>query len=160
MCFYDRASTHMACNTCQSITTFTNRERYCTAVETLIEQIGWVTHPLASAICDTAKRLFDQKRRKWTPDKLAAKFCKMMMNGYAPIIRSHAAALRAFMDKTTEASEVHLPMLTWMTPEIIGSERYELLPLKYKKQRGQVRLGGCRNAHRAISPITSGHGQR
>ena len=39
------------------------------------------------------------------------------------------------MDKTTEASEVHLPMLPWMTPEIIGIERYELLPLKYKKQR-------------------------
>ena len=117
----------------QEVATFTDKERYCTAVETLIEQIGWVTHPHTSAICDTAKRLFDKK--KWSPGKLATKFCKMMISLYAPIIRAHAAALRAFMDKTTEASEVHLAMLPWMTPEIIGIERYELLPLRYKKQR-------------------------
>ena len=131
----------------QEVATFANRERYCTAVETLIEQIGWVTHPLTSATCDTAKRLFD-KKKKWekTPGKLEDKFCKMMMVGYAPIIRAHAAALRAFMDKTTEASEVHLPMLPWMTPEIIGLERYELLPLKYKKQRSQARHGGRFNS--------------
>ena len=69
-----------------------------------------------------------------------------MISGYAPIIRAHAAALRAFMDKTTEASEVHLPMLPWMTPEIIGLERYELLPLRYKKQRSQTRHGGRFNS--------------
>jgi hypothetical protein len=33
-------------------------------------------------------------------------------------------------------------MLPWMTPEIIGPERYELLPMKYKKQRSQTRQGG------------------
>ena len=98
------------------------------------------------AICGTAKRLFDKKKWQKIPGKLATKFCNIMIDGYAPIVQAHAAALRAFMDKTTEASEVHLPMLTWMTPEIIGQERYELLPLKYKKPRGQARQGGRFNS--------------
>ena len=124
----------------QEVATFSDKERYCTAVEELIEKIGWVTHPLAGVICDEVKGEYDRKER--TPEKLAKVFCRVIIQGYSPIMRAHAAALKAFMDKTTEASEVHLPMLPWMTPEIIGPERYELLPMKYKKHRGQTRHGG------------------
>ena len=87
-------------------------------MEELIEKIGWVTQPNVGVICDAIKGEYDRKAR--TPKKLAKLFCKMMIEGYSLIIRAHAAALKAFIDKTTEASEVHLPMLSWMTPEIIG----------------------------------------
>ena len=104
----------------QEVATFSDKERYCTAVEELIEKIDWVTHPHAGVICDQVKGEYDRKER--TPEKLAKVFCRVIIQGYSPIMRAHAAALKAFMDKTAEASEVHLPMLPWMTPEIIGPE--------------------------------------
>ena len=70
-------------------------------MEELIEKIGWVTHSHAGVICEQVKGEYDRKER--TPEKLAKVFCKMMINGYSPVIRAHAAALKAFMDKTTEA---------------------------------------------------------